>query len=155
MKRHPNLAGLSDDHHQGLVNALRLKRSAAGEGTEPLKAARDFLDFWREHTRIHFRKEEEALLPVVARYGGGLLEAKPVVEMLIQHASIRGLVMELHEEVSSGEIRVETLRELGVSLEAHIRLEERVVFPLIEENLPECALREFTSRLGDLVAHKT
>ena len=66
MKRHPDLAGLYDDHHQGLVNALRLERSAAGEGTEPLKAARDFLDFWREHTRIHFRKEEETLLPVVA-----------------------------------------------------------------------------------------
>ena len=41
----------------------------------------------------------------------------------------------------------ETLRALGEQLEAHIRLEERRVFPFIEETLPERALNEITSRL--------
>lgn len=51
MKRHPDLRRFSDDHHQGLVQARRLRRAAAGE--QPLDAAQGFLRFWREHTREH------------------------------------------------------------------------------------------------------
>jgi hypothetical protein len=43
-----------------------------------------------------------------------------------------------------------TLKALGEQLEAHIRLEERRVFPFIEETLPEHALKEVTSRLESL-----
>jgi len=45
VKRHAELRSFSDDHHQGLVNARRLKRAAAGEETELADAARDFLEF--------------------------------------------------------------------------------------------------------------
>ncbi len=72
---------------------------------------------------------------------------RPVVEMLGQHARIRGLVMELSDEVRNGVIRPETLRGIGELLETHIRLEERQVFPMIEETLPEEALKEVASRL--------
>ena len=33
MKRHPDLRKFSEDHHQGLVRARRLRRPADGEGT--------------------------------------------------------------------------------------------------------------------------
>ncbi len=52
MKCHPDLREFSDDHHQGLVKALRLRRSAAGEGVTPEEAARAFLKFWQEDTRM-------------------------------------------------------------------------------------------------------
>jgi hemerythrin-like domain-containing protein len=146
VKRHAELRSFSDDHHQGLVNARRLKRAAAGEETELADAARDFLEFWRQDTSLHFRKEEEVLLPVLARHGGNLAEPS-VVEMLAQHARIRGLAMELGDELGRQRIKGETLRKLGEQLEAHIRLEERRVFPFIEETLPEHALKEVTSRL--------
>lgn len=146
MKRHPDLREFSDDHHQGLVNALRLKRSASGEGAAPAEAAGAFLKFWQEETSLHFRKEEEVLLPVMARYGSDLGE-EPVTEMLVQHARIRGLAMQLSDEVEREDVGEETLRALGEQLEAHIRLEERVVFPLVEESLPEEALHEVSSRL--------
>ena len=68
MKRHPSLRQFSDDHHQGLVNARRLRRAASGEGASSADTARDFLDFWQRDTSLHFRKEEEVLLPVLARY---------------------------------------------------------------------------------------
>ncbi|CAN5856785.1 hypothetical protein BH23ACT11_BH23ACT11_04660 [soil metagenome] len=151
MKRHPALREFSEDHHQGLVNALRLKRSAAGEGATPVEAARAFLEIWREDTSLHFRKEEEVLLPMVARYGGDLKQ-EPVVEMLVQHARIRGLVMQLGDEVERVDIRRETLQALGEQLEAHIRLEERVLFPALEVSLPQEGLNEVSSRL---MAHKT
>ena len=53
--------------------------------------------------------------------------------MLEDHARIRGLVMQLSDEAIGGNVRPETLHEIGERLEAHIRLEERGVFPLVEE----------------------
>ena len=147
MKRHPDLREFSDDHHQGLVNAMRLKKTAAGEGIAPLEAARSFLEFWREDTSPHFRKEEEVLLPVVARHEGNLRD-ECVVVMLAQHARIRGLTMQLGDEVGREEVQRKTLQDLGEQLEAHIRLEERALFPALEESLSEEALHEVSSRLA-------
>src|SRR5919199_2040882 len=133
MKRTPELRTLSEDHHHGLVHALRLRRAAEGDQAYPADtAARDFLDFWQKDTALHFRKEEEVLLPVMARHGGDVTR-NPVVEMLEGHARIRDLVMRLSDKVVGGNVRPETLREIGDQLEAHIRLEERVVFPLVED----------------------
>ncbi len=146
MKRHPSLRPFSDDHHQGLVNARRLRGAASGEGGSSAGTARDFLEFWRRDTSRHFRKEEEVLLPVLARYGGDLGK-EPILQMLTQHARIRGLAMQLSDELEQDKIREDTLQNLGDQLEAHIRLEEREVFPLIEETLPERALQEVASRL--------
>jgi hemerythrin-like domain-containing protein len=146
MKRHPSLRVFSDDHHQGLVHARQLRKAASGEGADSAATARTFLDFWQRDTSRHFRKEEEVLLPVLARYGGDFGE-QPLLQMLTQHALIRGLAMQLSDEFGQDKIREDTLRNLGEYLEAHIRLEEREVFPLIEQTLPEHALQEVTSRL--------
>jgi hemerythrin-like domain-containing protein len=148
MKRAPELRDLSDHHHRGLVQARRLRRAAAGdEANMPEETAEAFLEFWQEGTTTHFREEEEVLLPVLASYREDLLGREPVVEMLLQHARIRGLVMGLSDEVKGGSVRPETLGSIGELLETHIRLEEREVFPTIEEALPEEALREVADRL--------
>lgn len=147
MKRTPELRTLSEVHHLGLVHARRLRRAQKGEETNSAKsAAKEFLDFWQKETSIHFRKEEEVLLPVVARYGGDVSQDS-LVEMLAQHAYIRALIVRLSDEVMGGNVRTETLHEIGEQLEAHIRLEERVVFPLLEESLSEAALTELAARL--------
>jgi iron-sulfur cluster repair protein YtfE (RIC family) len=147
MKRTPELRTLSEDHHHGLVHARRLQGAAEGDEAHPTEAmARGFVDFWQKDTAIHFRKEEEILLPVMAHHGGDVAR-DPLIEMLEGHARIRGLVMRLSDEVVSGKVRPETLREIGEQLEAHIHLKERVVFPLLEDSLPEVALKELAARL--------
>ena len=51
MKRHPGLREFSDDHHGGLVNARRLRRTASAEdGRSARDAALAFLKLWREET---------------------------------------------------------------------------------------------------------
>ena len=87
------------------------------------------------------------LLAVYARHGGDL-KAEPIQEMVADHARIRGLVMTLIEEGRSDEVSTDTLRRLGERLEAHIRLEERRVFPLVEAALPEEGLAEVGARLA-------
>src|SRR5215210_896130 len=111
MKRHPSLRPFSDDHHQGLVNARRLKKAASGDEFNAANTAHDFLEFWHRDTSLHFRKEEEVLLPVLARYGGNLGE-RPILQMLTQHARIRGLAMQLSDELKHDEIQEDTLRIL-------------------------------------------
>lgn len=56
--------------------------------------------------------------------------------------------MQLSDEYADRSLRPETLGEIGELLEDHIRLEEREVFPMIEEVLPEAALEEVASRLA-------
>jgi hemerythrin-like domain-containing protein len=147
MKRTPGLRTLSEDHHHGLVQARQLRRATEADEADSVEAAvKGFLDFWQKDAAPHFRKEEEVLLPVMARYGGDL-SRRPLVEMLEDHARIRGLVMQLSDEAIGGNVRTDTLHEIGELLEAHIRLEERVVFPLIEESLSEANLTELAARL--------
>jgi len=147
VKRHPDLQKFSRDHHQGLVHAHRLQKSASGgeEGGQE-ETARRFLNFWRTETSVHFREEEEVLLPVASRHGLGA-DREPLARMLAQHAGIRGLVMTLGDELDHGRPETQTLLRLGESLEAHIRLEEREVFPYLESELSEEALSEVSERL--------
>jgi iron-sulfur cluster repair protein YtfE (RIC family) len=146
VKRAAELRSLSEDHHHGLVNARRLRQVAAERKGAWEEAAGTFLEFWQKDTSIHFRQEEEVLLPVLARYGGEP-DQPSVILMLAQHARIRGLIMDLSDEVTGKGVRPETLQSIGEALEEHIGLEEREVFPLVEDVLPQAGLEELTARL--------
>jgi hypothetical protein len=59
MKRHPALLPLSRDHHDGLVQAVRLRRAAAdGDASARLAAAGELLE-------AHIRLEERQLFPLI------------------------------------------------------------------------------------------
>jgi hemerythrin-like domain-containing protein len=136
MKRHRALQPLSRDHHVALVAAQRLRRATDADAA----AARDaFLEFWREHGAHHFRVEEDVLLPAFAAYGDPADER--VVQMLVDHVRIRAAAAALEH----GEPALSALHDLGTALERHVRLEEREVFPLIEETLPEAAAEELVA----------
>ncbi|QYJ14427.1 hypothetical protein Rxycam_00223 [Rubrobacter xylanophilus DSM 9941] len=147
MKRHPALREFSDDHHQGLVRARRLRRAAAGEGGELGEVAWAFVRFFREETEEHFEKEERVLLPV-AEAAGVSPQEPDIRRMLGEHAEIRRLVRRLEEEAAAGNVRPETLREAGRLLEDHIRLEERRIFPMLERSLTEETLAELRRRIA-------
>jgi hemerythrin-like domain-containing protein len=122
VKRSAELAPLSRDHHQGLFAALKLRREAPD-------AREVFLAFWVEGQR-HFAQEEEILLPALARHAPADHEA--IVRVLVEHVDLRRRAQDLEADA---ETAPETLRELGDRLQAHIRHEEDVLFPLIEASL--------------------
>ena len=142
MKRHPALVPLSHDHHNGLVQALRLRRAAAEGDTARLKAARKFVDFFRNEERVHLRDEEEELFPLLLRHVQS--QPAPLREARLQHVQLEGFARTLAIAVAAGIVDRETLDAAGELLDAHIRLEERQLFPLIEELVPDDELR----RLG-------
>jgi mannose-6-phosphate isomerase-like protein (cupin superfamily) len=124
MRRHPALIPLSHDHHHALVEARRL-RDASDRDDDPEAVAAAFADFFAAVSVPHFREEEETLFPLVAASD----EARPlVVEALLDHQRLHALVAELQR---SANVRA-SMREIGELLEAHVRREERELFPLIE-----------------------
>jgi iron-sulfur cluster repair protein YtfE (RIC family) len=138
MKRHPALQELSRDHHHALVVAQRLKRAQA---TSKERTLADFRQYWEADGSAHFRQEEDILLPTLARFTD---PSHPVVAcVLIDHVRIRALVDELGEDP-----QLSTLRSLGRELEQHVRHEERQLFPLIEQAMPEAQLVQLVSRLA-------
>jgi hemerythrin-like domain-containing protein len=127
VKRDPSLAPLSREHHQALFIAQKLRRAS-----EPEPARGDFLRFWAEHGRDHFRVEEEIVLPAWAAV------AEPDREMMarvaIEHAQIRAAAQSLAQELPAA---ASDLNALGELLNDHVRFEERELFPLVEAALGE------------------
>ena len=128
MKRSKALRALSHQHHQGLFAALQLKR--AGRETA-VEARQVFLDFFEREGARHFRAEEELLLPAFA--GHSEVDQPAIVRVLTEHVDIRRRRQDLERSADPDPAE---LRELGERLESHIRFEERVLFPMIEEALP-------------------
>jgi iron-sulfur cluster repair protein YtfE (RIC family) len=141
MKRSEALRALSHQHHQGLFAALQLKRA----GRETAGEARQvFLDFYEREGSRHFRAEEELVLPAFARHSA--VDDPAIVRVLTEHVDLRGRWQELQR---SADPDPAALRALGERLESHIRFEERVLFPMIEQALPADELE----RLGAAFAH--
>lgn len=136
MKRHPALAPLSRDHQHTLALAQRLRRATPETAPQALAA---FLAAWEEE-KLHFRLEEELLLPAYAAHGQP--EHPVILRVLVDHLRIRSAVERLSTDSS-----LATLHALGEILASHVRLEEHELFPLIEEGVPEAALRVLGERL--------
>jgi quercetin dioxygenase-like cupin family protein/hemerythrin len=144
MKRHRALVPLSHDHHHALVEARRLRHAA--DGPESGAAAAAFLRFFAAETVKHFREEEELLFPLAV----GFDEAhEPLVRALLEHQRLHALVAELEARVADGGPVAGEMRELGELLEAHVRHEERVLFPLIERLVAGEALETLSLQTRD------
>lgn len=139
MKRDESLRRLSRDHHRALEAALKLKRADAANADE---VARGFAEFWRSHGAAHFRIEEDVLLPGFARYGDPRDER--VARVLTDHVEIRRRAYELEAEDDPDAAE---LNELGRLLDEHVRHEERVLFPWVEEAMPSDALAALADRI--------
>jgi iron-sulfur cluster repair protein YtfE (RIC family) len=139
VKRSEALQTLSREHHRGLATALRLKRADAATAHVARGA---FLDFWETEAVSHFRAEEEILLPAFAVHVAADHEA--IVRVLVEHVDLRRSAAQLAADAAA---TPQQLRELGERLERHIRHEERVLFPLIEEKLSEMEIERLASAL--------
>ncbi len=144
MKRHPSLHPLSQHHHFALIQALAMRRAAeAPEGKRVAaveRQAEKFVQFWHKTGYLHFREEEEVLLPAYARHTR-LDQDAGVIRILADHAEIRAAVQEFEQRLARKiPIEPEELARIGKLLHDHVRLEENEVFPRIEKALGEESL---------------
>jgi hypothetical protein len=135
MKRHRSLVPLSHDHHDALVQARRLQ--AAGTSSDPDTVARCFLRFFAKETVQHFREEEELVFPAVLDCPAA---REPLVQALLEHERLYALTKLLREALDTGRSTTPIMQEIGQLLVAHVRHEERCLFPLIEGLLDDSTL---------------
>jgi hemerythrin-like domain-containing protein len=144
MKRHPSLHPLSQHHHFALIQALEMRRAAEAPAEKRAAAvdrqAEKFVRFWHKTGQVHFREEEEVLLPAYARHKR-LDEDAAIMKIFADHAEIRAAVVDFEQRLAEKTpIEAEELGRLGKLLHDHVRLEENEVFPRIEKVLGEDAL---------------
>jgi len=108
------------------------KRAAAIE-----RQAEKFVRFWHQTGQVHFREEEEVLLPAYARHTRLDRDAE-IMRILADHAEIRAAVLDFKQRLAAKTpIAAEEMGRIGKLLHDHVRLEENEVFPRIEKALGE------------------
>ncbi len=113
MRRDPRLVPLSREHHA----ALRLGRSLMSGG------ASDALRAMLPALRDHFAEEERSFLPLL----DGRQETALASRLRAEHAAL--------DRLFAAALRGEQEAEAGKALIAHVRFEERELFPAIEAAL--------------------
>ena len=145
MKRHPSLAHLSRDHHQALILAQLLKKDSPaykGLPTEMKEKADYAIRFYREELVEHFEKEEVIVIRNVQGVRAELDQLGK--ELIAEHIKLR----DLFKETETTEDLANHLDLIGNTLEQHIRKEERVFFPMIQEYCEEQLLEKIETLLS-------
>jgi iron-sulfur cluster repair protein YtfE (RIC family) len=138
-KRNPALIPLTHDHHHALAQCRRLRTAATGDARERLAQAESFVGFFRSDTVAHFREEEEIVFPLVV---GEPRARLLLTKILIEHLEVHAGVARLAGEVADRKVSQAAAEEVAKALESHIRLEEKDLFPLLEEIVPPNRLAE-------------
>jgi len=123
IKRSPQLAPLSREHHDGLLFAWKIKQGI--ENKTPLEVMRQYtLWYWRHHIKPHFFQEEKILLPYMS-------SGHPMaIKLLEDHDHIRELILGLDDVADKRSLII-----LSDLLNTHIRFEERELFVHLEKIL--------------------
>lgn len=126
MKRNPILQPLSREHHTALTLAKSCERAAkSGDVVLVDKACQRAIQAFSDALEPHFQFEEVSLLPLL--HG---TETQPLIERtLADHQQLRGLLDALRQNDAAA------LDNFGKCLSAHVRFEERELFPVLESLL--------------------
>lgn len=140
MKRNKNLIELSRDHHHGLLLGWKIKQGL--KRNIPLDEVADYIiHFARQALFPHFKEEENQVLIY-------LNPDDPYYKRTLQeHTELRGIVMQISIK---GLANQKLLIKLAEKLDAHIRFEERELFPYIEKLLSIQQLDEIGKLLSEL-----
>jgi hemerythrin-like domain-containing protein len=135
-RRQEPLLPLTHDHHHALRHARALRvETETGDAEALATAARSFVDFYDHHMLVHFREEEEQLLPMLVPEDGDPHEL--VGRTMLEHVLIHALVRRLRQELAAAAPDPETTLRISELLRSHVRMEEDQLFPLLEQRVPE------------------
>lgn len=118
-KRHKALQPLSREHHFGLLLSWKI-RMGFSKNIEPerIKVYADW--FFENHLIPHFEMEEAHIFTMLNE------DHDSVKRVLADHRRLKRLFAEVGNEA-------QTLSKIEEELDAHIRFEERVLFPEIQK----------------------
>ncbi len=126
MRRSPALQPLSREHHAALKLAKACERAVlSADAAEVERACRRAMEVYASELEAHFAVEEQKLLPLLH----GTPDQPLVERMLTEHRQLYALLDGLRQNDA------EILARFGKCLTAHVRFEERELFPALESKL--------------------
>ncbi|HQT23674.1 MAG: hypothetical protein B7X86_05565 [Sphingobacteriales bacterium 17-39-43] len=146
MKRHEALIPLSRDHHGTLILARLLRSDAPPYKGLPHDAegkAEYALKHYREELLEHFEQEEK-MIPIIKGVNATLDSL--LICMKAEHQELHSLFNSINQDQGLST----QLDVIGRALESHVRKEDRVIFPLIQESCTE----ELLNKLADIFIEK-
>jgi hemerythrin-like domain-containing protein len=137
LKRSEQLAPLSREHHDGLLFVWKLRQGLKND--TPIETLRNYCNwYWKNNIRAHFYQEEKILLPYLPS------EDKLALRLLKEHNDIRDLLLAVDDDPDKLIIDL-----LASFVEGHIRFEERVLFPHLENLLTVQQLDSISTEIAD------
>ena len=143
-QEHKSLFSIAHDHFlSSMVIQMIKKGSPAIEGlpNSPADRAEYIIHFFDQELENHFYLEENILQPELK--GVSIEIDRLLDEMVKQHRKIERIVKSL----KSNKNLINKLDKLGIALENHIKQEESVLFPKIQETLSRQELESLAKKL--------
>lgn len=136
IKRSEYIIVLSRDHHAGLLFCWKIKEGLK-RGIDPQRIIPYIKYFWEEHLKDHFREEETLLFDKLDN------------ELVARARQDHQLLTEFIKRITGGEIKgFKDYFSFTELLTDHIRFEERILFPFIEQQLPKTVLVNIAANLA-------
>ena len=137
IKRSPELAPLSREHHDGLLFAWKLRRGLAN--ATPVETLRNYcVWYFKNQIKQHFHQEEDVLLKYIPA------DHAMAIQLKSEHDNIRELILSISQKPDTI-----TIGMLADFITRHIRFEERIFFNYLEQNLSAVQLNDISSQLED------
>ena len=143
-QEHKSLFSIAHDHFlSSMVIQMIKKGSPAIEGlpNSPADRAEYIIHFFDQELENHFYLEENILQPELK--GVSIEIDRLLDEMVKQHRKIERIVKSLKNNKNL----INKLDKLGIALENHIKQEESVLFPKIQETLSRQELESLAKKL--------
>jgi len=137
IKRTEALLPLSREHHFDLLLAWKIRKGMKA-GVAPSRIA-DYIRYLDEYLMTaHFADEEILLFDQLPKEDALCQRARR------EHHEIRDLIA----GITGGEEDVSLFAKLADAVEAHVRFEERELFPYLEQQIPAGKQREIATELA-------
>jgi iron-sulfur cluster repair protein YtfE (RIC family) len=137
IKRGKELVALSRDHHEGLLLSWKIRTGLKLE-TEPARIINYVLYSFDHHLRDHFAQEEAIVFPLLSETDERRTRA------FAEHQHIYQMTEQMAANTDAATVVLPAFADF---LEAHIRFEERDLFPYIEQQ----ADRDALSKAGRMI----
>ncbi len=125
MRRHPHLQPFSREHHRALLCWRALDQQLGGSDVARAKSAAQALSDYANDRFLSHMADEETLLV-------GLLSDEWQLRLLADHEALRSLLDSVRQKLGAASVDMGELAKLALTWRAHIRWEERHLFPYLE-----------------------
>lgn len=140
MRRHPHLQPLSREHHRALLCWRDLDQQLGGSDVGRTKVAAQALWDYANDQFLTHTADEEALFV-------DLLSDELRLRLLSEHEALRSLLDSVRQQLDATSLDIDELAKLATMWRAHIRWEERHLYPYLETHASPDALQLIGDRL--------